>query len=118
MRRWITRPSSPQRIDPQVFGAPDRVRSRLVSIRVGRVFRVIHRGRRLTAMRAVPAPSVSAVRANAMRYHMRRMRFAVCYGRPWAFGELTLPGIDELVHDAWFPDALDDYEITLPEPPE
>ena len=36
---------------------PDRLRSRLRSIRLGRVFRVIHRDRRSTPLGAVPAPS-------------------------------------------------------------
>lgn len=36
---------------------PDRLRSRLRAIRLGRVFRVIHRDRRATPMEAAPAPS-------------------------------------------------------------
>ena len=34
-----------------------------------------------------------------------------------AFGKLRLLGIDELVHHAGFLEALDDYDITLTEPP-
>ena len=36
---------------------PDRLRSRLQSIRLGRVFRIIHRDRRSTPLGAAPAPS-------------------------------------------------------------
>lgn len=36
---------------------PDRLRSRLRSIRLGRVFRVIHRDRRSAPLGAVPTPS-------------------------------------------------------------
>ena len=36
---------------------PDRLRSRLRSVRLGRVFRVIHRDRRSTPLGASPAPS-------------------------------------------------------------
>lgn len=35
-----------------------------------------------------------------------------------AFGKFKLLGVDELVHDVGFLDALDDYETTLTEPPE
>ena len=37
--------------------APDRLRSRLRDVRLGRVFRVVHRDHRASALRAVPAPS-------------------------------------------------------------
>ena len=36
---------------------PDRLRSRLHSVRLGRVFRVIHRDRRSTPLGASPSPS-------------------------------------------------------------
>ena len=37
--------------------APDRLRSRLRDVRLGRVFRVIHRDHRARPLRAAPAPS-------------------------------------------------------------
>ena len=70
---------------------PDRLRSRLHSIRLGRVFRVIHRDRRSAPLGAAPTPS---------RFSDPRKRY-----------------IDELVRHAGFLDALDDYDIVLTEPP-
>ena len=49
---------------------PDRLRSRLRSVRLGRVFRVIHRDRRSTPLGAVSAPS---------RFSDPRERYAVLY---------------------------------------
>ena len=49
---------------------PDRLRPRLRSVRFGRVFRVIHRDRRRTPMRASPAPS---------RFSDPQERYAVLY---------------------------------------
>ena len=49
---------------------PDRLRSRLRSIRLGRVFRVIHRDVRSTPLGVVPAPS---------RFSDPRERYAVLY---------------------------------------
>ncbi len=50
---------------------PDRLRARLRGIRLGRVFRVIHRDRRSTPPGAVPTPS---------RFSDPRERYAVLYG--------------------------------------
>ena len=49
---------------------PDRLRSRLRSIRLGRVFRVIHRDRRSAPLGAAPTPS---------RFSDPRKRYAVLY---------------------------------------
>ena len=49
---------------------PDRLRSRLRSIRLGRVFRVVHRDRRSAPLGAAPAPS---------RFSDPRERYAVLY---------------------------------------
>ena len=49
---------------------PDRLRSRLRSIRLGRVFRVIHRDRRSSPVGAAPAPS---------RFSDPREHYAVLY---------------------------------------
>ena len=49
---------------------PDRLRSRLRSVRLGRVFRLVHRDRRSTPLRASPAPS---------RFSDPEQRYAVLY---------------------------------------
>ena len=49
---------------------PDRLRSRLSAIGLGRIFRVIHRDRRSTPLGAAPAPS---------RFSDPRERYAVLY---------------------------------------
>ena len=49
---------------------PDRLRSRLRDVRLGRVFRVIHRDRRSTPLGAAPAPS---------RFSDPREHYAVLY---------------------------------------
>ena len=49
---------------------PDRLRSRLRGVRLGRVFRVIHRDRRPTPLGAAPAPS---------RFSDPQERYAVLY---------------------------------------
>ena len=49
---------------------PDRLRSRLGAVRLGRVFRVIHRDRRSIPLGAAPAPS---------RFSDPRVRYSVLY---------------------------------------
>lgn len=86
---------------------PDRLRSRLRSIRLGRVFRVIHRDRRSAPLGAAPTPS---------RFSDPRKRYAVLYASDavrCAFWET----LSRNRFHAGFLDALDDYDIVLTEPP-
>ncbi len=98
-------------------GGYDRelLRSRLRDIRLGRVFRVIHRDRRSTPLGA--AVHAGRPEADGFLFPSRFTGDTCVAVFDRSFGKLAALDIADIAGHVDFLDALDDYDIVLTGPP-